>query len=197
MHTLCFAGISLVNDDRLQKMQQRFSHIELIVGMIKQEQFENSYRAIENQRTASSDLNKSLRTELEQMMSAFLAYLDTVEDKNKKFQEYMDIQKEMMFGRGDPLPFANLFPGINVPNRTLDQEGIEKMKRLRQLAFEIQSDIKTADMQVSSAGEMISTCQKGLARYKAQQEMILDSEKMLLEDLDSPWDFVSQIGTTR
>ena len=164
--------------------------------MIKQEQFENSYKAIENQRKASEDLNKSLRTELEQMMSSFLAYLDTVNDKNAKFKEYMDLQKEMMFGRGDPLPFSNLFPGISTPNRTLDQDGLDKMKRLRQLAFELDSAIRTADMQVTSAEEMISACQKGLTRYKAQQEMILDSEKMLLEDLDSPWDFVSQVGKT-
>ena len=115
--------------------------------MIKQEQFENSYKAIENQRKASEDLNKSLRTELEQMMSSFLAYLDTVNDKNAKFKEYMDLQKEMMFGRGDPLPFSNLFPGISTPNRTLDQDGLDKMKRLRQLAFEIDSAIRNEEMQ--------------------------------------------------
>ena len=164
--------------------------------MIKQEQFENSYKAIINQRKASQELNKSLRTELEQMMKAFISYLDTVDSKSQKFEEYMSLQEEMMFGRGDPLPFSNLFPGIAAPNRTLDDEGLEKMKRLRQLAFEIDSAIRTADMQVTSAEEMISACQKGLTRYKAQQEMILDSEKMLLEDLDSPWDFVSQVGKT-
>ena len=164
--------------------------------MIKQEQFENSYKAILNQRKASQDLNKSLRTELEQMITAFTSYLDTVDSKNQKFEEYMSLQEEMMFGRGDPLPFSNLFPGIAAPNRTLDDEGLEKMKRLRQLAFEINSDIKTADMQVTSAEEMIEACQRGLERYKAQQEVILDSEKTLLEDLDSPWDFMSNIGKT-
>ena len=52
--------------------------------MIKQEQFENSYKAIINQRKASQELNKSLRTELEQMMKAFISYLDTARTRNLK-----------------------------------------------------------------------------------------------------------------
>ena len=69
--------------------------------MIKQEQFENSYKAIISQRKASQELNKSLRTELEQMIKAFISYLDTVDSKNQKFEEYMSLQEEMMFGSLD------------------------------------------------------------------------------------------------